>query len=60
MILFYNLVYGYVCKISEEKFGGGCWWSFSWLGQKVNDNMHSSCRLSRPRYVILLINWSSL
>ena len=27
MILFYNIVYVYVCKISEEKFGG-CWWSF--------------------------------
>ena len=32
MILFYNVVYVYVCKIGEEKFGG-CWWSFSWLGQ---------------------------
>ena len=25
MILFYNTVYVYVCKIGEEKFGG--WWS---------------------------------
>ena len=32
MILFYNAVYVYVCKIGEEKFRG--WWrSFSWLGQ---------------------------
>ena len=32
VILFYNVVYVYVCKIGEEKFGG--WWrSFSWLGQ---------------------------
>ena len=24
MILFYNIVYVYVCKTSDEKFGG-CW-----------------------------------
>ena len=34
-------VYVYVCKICE-KFGG-CWQSFSWLGQKVKANMHGSC-----------------
>ena len=28
LILFYNVVYVYVCKTSEEKFGG-CWRSFS-------------------------------
>ena len=28
LILFYNVVYVYVCKIGEEKFGG-CWRSFS-------------------------------
>ena len=33
-IIFYNIMYAYVCKICEEKFGG-CWWSFSWLGQSV-------------------------
>ena len=38
MILCYNIIY--VCKISEDKLGG-CWWSFSWLGQKVKYNMHS-------------------
>ena len=54
MILFCNIVYEYVCKICEKKFDG-CWWSFSWLGQKVKDNTHSSCRSSQPRYVILLI-----
>ena len=27
MILLYNVVYVYVCKIGEKKFGG-CWWSF--------------------------------
>ena len=32
---FYNILYAYVCKIYEEKFGG-CWWSFSWLGQSVS------------------------
>ena len=42
MILFYNIVYVYVYKISEEKFGS-CWCSFSWLGEKVKDSMHSSC-----------------
>ena len=31
MIIFYNVVYVYGCKIGEEKFGGW-WWSFSWLG----------------------------
>ena len=38
-ILFYNIVYVYVyvCKTSEEKFGG-CWWSFSWLDRKVQDH----------------------
>ena len=25
--LLHNVVYAYVCKICEEKFGG-CWWSF--------------------------------
>ena len=35
MILFYNLVYVYVCKTSDEKFGG-CWRSFSWLGGTVH------------------------
>ena len=30
-ILFYNIVYAYACKICEKL--GGCWWSFSWLGQ---------------------------
>ena len=52
--LFYNIVYVYVCKICEEKFGG-CWWLFSWLGQKVKDSMHSSCQPSRHRYVILFL-----
>ena len=40
MILFYNIVYAYVCKTSEEKLGG-CWRSFSWLGGKVQDSMHN-------------------
>ena len=34
MILFYNIVYVYVCKTSDEKFGG-CWRSFLWLGRTV-------------------------
>ena len=55
MILFCNIVYVYVCKISE-KFDD-CWWSFSWFGQKVKNNMYSSCRSSRHRYVVLLIKW---
>ena len=44
MILFYNVVYVYICKIGEEKFGG-CWWSFSWLGQSnpVFWHPHSVC-----------------
>ena len=36
-MIFGNVVYVYVCKKCEEKFGG-CWRSFSWLGQKVTDN----------------------
>ena len=35
--------YVYVCKICEETFGG-CWWSFSWFGQKVKDSVHISRR----------------
>ena len=35
MILFYNIVYVYVCKTSDETFGG-CWRSFSWLGRTVH------------------------
>ena len=35
-MIFCNVVYVYVCKTCEEKFGG-CWRSFSWLGQKVTD-----------------------
>ena len=37
MILFYNIVYVYVyvCKTSDEKFGG-CWRSFSCLGRTVH------------------------
>ena len=36
-MIFFNVVYVYVCKKCEEKFGGFLW-SFSWLGQKVADN----------------------
>ena len=57
MILFCHILY--VCKICEEMIDG-CWWSFSWLGQKVKDNIHSSCRSSGPLYVIFLIKWRSL
>ena len=32
VIFFYNIVYVYVCKIGEEKFGD-CWLSFSLLCQ---------------------------
>ena len=55
MILFYNIVYVYVCKICEEKFVG-CWWSFSWLGQKDNMPIKStSLRLSVEKLFSLLI-----
>ena len=57
-MIFFNVVYLNVCKICEENFGG-CWWSFSWLGEKVKDSMHSSCRPSRLCYVILLIKLRS-
>ena len=52
-VMFCNKVYIHVCKICAEKFGG-CWWSFSWLGQKVKDTMsiHRPYRPSRLRYVI--------
>ena len=33
-MLLCHIVYVYVCKICEEIFGG-CWWSFSWLCQKL-------------------------
>ena len=56
MILFYNIVYVYVCRTSEEKFGG-CWRSFSWLGRTVHvivdkspvDAVSASGRSSPPR-----------
>ena len=38
-MIFGNIVYVCVCEICE-KFRG-CWWSFSWLDQKVKDGMHS-------------------
>ena len=42
MILFYNAMYVYVCKIGKEKFGG--WWkSFSWLGQSNPVVWHPHC-----------------
>ena len=48
MILFYNVVYLYVCKIGEEKFGG--WWrSFSWLGQSNRVVGSSSVRMERSK-----------
>ena len=47
MILFYNIVYVYVCKIDEEKFGG-CWWSFSWLGQSNPVVWHPRCVCDCP------------
>ena len=47
---FYTVVYAYVCKIREDKFGG--------FGQKIKDYMHSSCRLSL-RYVMLFLKWRS-
>ena len=40
-MIFFNVLFVYVCKICKEKFGG-CWWLFSWLGQTVKDNnMHA-------------------
>ena len=42
MNLFYIVVYVYVCQIGEEKFGG-CWWSFSWLGQSNPVAWHPRC-----------------
>ena len=47
MILFYNVVYVYVCKIGEEKFGG-CWWPFSWLGQSNPVAWHPRCVCDCP------------
>ena len=41
-MIFCNVVYVYVCKKYEEKFGG-CWRLFSWLGQKVTDNNTHAC-----------------
>ena len=39
-MFFCNVVYVYICK-KCEKFGG-CWRSFSWLGEKVADtNTHA-------------------
>ena len=47
MILFYSVVYVYVCKIGEEKFGG-CWWSFLWLGQSNPVAWHPRCVCDCP------------
>ena len=47
MILFYNVVYVYVCKIGEKQFGG--WWrSFSWLGQSNPIVCHPHCVCDCP------------
>ena len=47
VILFYNVVYVYVCKIGEEKFGG--WWrSLSWLGQSNTVIWHPHCVCDCP------------
>ena len=47
MILCYNVVYVYVCKIGEEKFGG--WWrSFPWLGQSNPVVWHPHCVCDCP------------
>ena len=44
---FYNIVYVHVCKICEEK-SGGCWWSFSWLGQSNPVAWHPRCVCDCP------------
>ena len=47
MILFYNVVYVCVCKISEEKFAS--WWSsFSLLGQSNPVVWHPHCVCDCP------------
>ena len=47
MILFYNVVYVYVCKIGEEKFGG--WWRlFSRLAQSNPVVWHLHCVCDCP------------
>ena len=47
VILFYNVVYVYLCKIGEEKFGG--WWrSFSWLVQSNPVVWHPHCVCDCP------------
>ena len=47
MILFYNVLYVYACKIGVEKFGG-CWWLFSWLGQSNPVAWHPRCVCDCP------------
>ena len=47
MILSYYVVYVYVSKICGEKFGG-CWWSFSWLGQSNPVVCHLHCAVHCP------------
>ena len=47
VILFYNVVYVYVCKIGEEKFGAW-WWSFSWLGISNPVVWHPHCVCDCP------------
>ena len=47
MILFYNVVYVYVCQIGKYKFGG--WWRlFSWLGQSNLVIWHPHCVCDCP------------
>ena len=59
MILFYDTVHVYVCKIGEEKVGG-CWWSFSWLGQSnpVVWHLHCVCDCPNKSTGLLFQFWS--
>ena len=73
MILFYNVVYVYVCKIGEKQFGG--WWrSFSFpanmivLGQHwqagINGigpihTLHSGCESGQCCQVVLPQCWAN-
>ena len=47
VILFYNVVYVYVCKIRGDKFGS-CWWFFPWLGQSNSVAWHPRCICNCP------------
>ena len=55
MDLFVTVYMHYVYVLCEERFGG-CWWSFSWLGQSIPVAWHWALFLVFPVSHLLQIS----